>query len=79
MIRPPGAHTRGILHGFQIAALPDLGLERRRQYHRLWRCVNRSIGFILHCTCDPELCTYEGGYVDGKDVGPGFLKEVDAR
>ena len=28
---------------------------------------------------DRALCTYEGGYVDGKYVSPGFLAEVAAR
>lgn len=28
---------------------------------------------------DRALCTYEGGYVDGKYVSPGFLAEVEAR
>jgi predicted nucleotidyltransferase len=27
---------------------------------------------------DRQLCTYEGGYVDGKYVGPGFLERVAA-
>jgi len=28
---------------------------------------------------DPELCTYDGGYVDGKYLGVGFLRQVAER
>ncbi|MFZ5895300.1 MAG: nucleotidyltransferase domain-containing protein [Myxococcota bacterium] len=40
--------------------------------------IRRSRG-AQSCFFSRELCTYEGGYVDGKYVSEGFMREVAAR
>ncbi|HEU4582995.1 MAG TPA: nucleotidyltransferase domain-containing protein [Polyangiaceae bacterium] len=37
------------------------------------------LGTPRACFFSRELCTYEGGYVDGKYISEGFLREVAAR